>query len=84
MIYATMNIYQDIMRELLPTPAKSHYIFNLRDVSKVFQGVLLSKPMYINSSASIIKLWAHEVMRVFHDRLINKEDKDWFIDNLIS
>lgn len=24
------------------------------------------------------KLWLHEAQRVFHDRLINKEDKSWF------
>jgi dynein heavy chain len=31
----------------------------------------------------MVKLWMHESMRVFHDRLINAEDKKWFTD-LIS
>ncbi len=32
---ATTSVYNAIRAELLPTPSKSHYTYNLRDVSKV-------------------------------------------------
>jgi hypothetical protein len=37
LVAASLEMYGLAQRELLPTPAKSHYTFNLRDVSKVFQ-----------------------------------------------
>lgn len=75
---STIDIYFRIAAELLPTPQKSHYTFNLRDVSKVIQGILMIKPARCTSADAMTRLWAHESMRVFHDRLINVEDKAWF------
>ncbi len=38
---ASIEVYKTVCASLLPTPSKSHYTFNLRDLSKVFQGVLM-------------------------------------------
>jgi len=35
-VSATVEIYSQITKGLLPIPAKFHYTFNLRDISKVF------------------------------------------------
>ena len=73
-----MELYTRISNSLLPTPSRSHYIFNLRDISKVFQGLLSCSSKSINGVESMIRLWLHETTRVFHDRLINHSDREWF------
>jgi dynein heavy chain len=64
-------IYDQIKVNLLPTPKKSHYTFNLRDISKVFQGLCNASLKFCNNKQTIVKLWYHEIFRVFGDRLIN-------------
>jgi dynein heavy chain len=32
---ATLNLFKHISEEFLPTPSKTHYVFNMRDISKV-------------------------------------------------
>ncbi|XP_074520194.1 dynein axonemal heavy chain 6 [Halichoeres trimaculatus] len=75
---AAVEIYQRLSIDLLPTPAKSHYVFNLRDLSKCFQGILQCEPSQIREKNQIFRLFCHECQRVFHDRLINNQDKTYF------
>lgn len=44
MVAAAVDIYEKIAEDLLPTPTKSHYVFNLRDLSKCIQGILQADP----------------------------------------
>eukprot|EP00435_Cladocopium_sp_Y103_P052119 s197_g16.t1 len=75
-VQATIDIYNKCGDELLPTPTRPHYTFNLRDVSKVFQGLLMVKAMHVPNAEAFTRLWYHELSRVFCDRLISKADKD--------
>jgi dynein heavy chain len=75
---SSIDIYEKISSEMLPTPAKSHYTFNLRDLSKVFQGILSLKVNNCPDVRTFLRVWCHENQRVFQDRLIDTEDKDQF------
>uniref|UniRef100_A0A8B9CDG4 Dynein axonemal heavy chain 1 n=1 Tax=Anser brachyrhynchus TaxID=132585 RepID=A0A8B9CDG4_9AVES len=83
LVDATICVYSTITSQLLPTPAKSHYTFNLRDLSKVFQGMLMAESSNIEDKSHLLRLWYHESCRVFSDRLVTKEDQTWF-DNLMK
>ena len=75
LVEGVLFTYTSVKRDLLPTPSKSHYTFNLRDIWKVFQGVCSGHPKYTGDSTQMIKLWYHENMRVFYDRLTTESDR---------
>ena len=92
---ATIEIWEKTSNTLLPTPAKFHYIFNLRELSRVFQGFLqvtLHPEHKVIQQASaigkmkgdnfLVLLWRHECKRVFEDKLTNPKDKETFTDLL--
>jgi len=74
-ISANIEIYKVSSKELLPTPAKSHYLFNLRDFAKVIFGICYSEREKVQNIEQMSRLWIHEVWRVFGDRLVNDDDR---------
>ncbi|XP_033109939.1 dynein heavy chain 3, axonemal-like isoform X2 [Anneissia japonica] len=80
MVQATMGVYKAAITNFLPTPSKSHYVFNLRDFARVIRGVLLTPSTHLveDDKDKLIRLWIHEVYRVFYDRLIDENDRQTF------
>ncbi|XP_069857588.1 dynein axonemal heavy chain 2 isoform X5 [Dipodomys merriami] len=76
---ATLDVYNTVVQRFLPTPAKIHYLFNLRDISKVFQGMLRANKNFHDTKSSITRLWIHECFRVFSDRLVDSADMEAFM-----
>ncbi|XP_060775597.1 dynein axonemal heavy chain 2 [Neoarius graeffei] len=76
---ATLELYYAITARFLPTPAKIHYLFNLRDISKVFQGLLRCHKDFHDTKQNITRLWIHECFRVFSDRLVDQADLEAFV-----
>jgi dynein heavy chain len=84
MTKATIAFWKRISEQMLPTPNKFHYIFNLRDLAKIYQGVMLCPIDVVKSARLLVSLWRHECTRVFSDRLNDIKDKEWYDSNILD
>ena len=78
LVARTLKVYARVAAVMLPVPAKSHYTFNLRDLSRVVHGLLQASPRHVPDEAALTKVWVHEASRVFHDRLTDAGDRGWW------
>ena len=60
----TMALHQAVLDSLPPTPTKFHYIFSLRDLSRVFQGVCQANPQAISAGDKLVRLWRNECSQI--------------------
>lgn len=65
-------ILQIVIVELPPTPSKFHYIFNLKDLSRIFAGMCLIHPNFFKHPKELVRVWRNEFVRVICDRLISE------------
>lgn len=79
----TLDVYESLLTgPLKPTPSRSHYTFNLRDISRIAQGLCSVFKRDAELVQDVARLWIHENLRVFGDRLIDNKDRNWLNDLL--
>ncbi|XP_040542548.1 dynein axonemal heavy chain 17 isoform X5 [Gallus gallus] len=78
LVAAALALHQRVSATFLPTAIKFHYLFNLRDLSNIFQGLLFSTPECLRSPVDLVRLWMHEAERVYGDKLVDDKDQKSF------
>lgn len=73
-VQMTLELFKIVTIELPPTPSKFHYIFNLKDLSRTYAGILLIHQNNFKDPRQLVRVWRNEFTRVFSDRLISDDD----------
>ena len=81
-IQSTVLIYNTMKTCMLPIPTKSHYLFDLTDVAKLVDGCMLLPKELSDNKKLYTRIWVHECLRVFHDRLISPDDTNILFEKI--
>lgn len=74
LIKAALGLHSLVSSTFRKTATNFHYEFNVRHISNVFQGLLVSSPEHFKTAEKFTLLWLHESERVYGDRLVTAED----------
>jgi dynein heavy chain len=74
LVRCAVSLHREVMQNFRKTAQNFHYEFNIRHISNVFQGLLVSSPPQFKSAEKFVHLWLHESERVYGDRLVSYED----------
>ena len=74
LVDAAVKLHSKVSSTFLPTAIKFHYLFNLRDLANIFQGMHFSEKSTFKTPLAIIRLYCHESTRVYSDKMTTAED----------
>ena len=76
------RLFNLCFEHLKPTPMKVHYTFNYRECFKFVTSFCKIEGNYLKNEANVVKLFYHEAMRQYADKILMKHDYQWFVDTL--
>lgn len=57
---------------------QAHYVYSPRELTRWVRGIYESiRPLETLSMEGLVRVWAHEALRLFSDRLVSEEEKQW-------
>jgi dynein heavy chain len=83
-IKTTITASDVIQSTFRKTAINFHYEFNVRHLTNVFQGILQAKQDIITDQDKMVKLWIHEMERIYGDRLVNAQDLQKYRDIILE
>ncbi|XP_071453347.1 dynein heavy chain, cytoplasmic isoform X3 [Hetaerina americana] len=60
-----------------------HYVYSPREMTRWVRGICEAiRPLETLSSEGLVRLWAHEALRLFQDRLVDDNERRWTNENI--
>ncbi|ORY16897.1 dynein heavy chain [Clohesyomyces aquaticus] len=74
---AMVQLYAESQKRFTPD-IQPHYVYSPRELTRWVRGIYEAlRPLETLSVEGLIRIWAHEALRLFQDRLIDEDERRW-------
>ncbi|KAF2396617.1 cytoplasmic dynein-like protein 1 heavy chain 1 [Trichodelitschia bisporula] len=74
---AMVQVYSESQKRFTPD-IQPHYVYSPRELTRWVRGVYEAiRPLDTLSLEGLVRIWAHEALRLFQDRLIAEDERKW-------
>lgn len=74
---AMVQVYSESQARFTPK-IQPHYIYSPRELTRWVRGIYEAiKPLETLSIEGLVRVWAHEALRLFQDRLVADDERQW-------
>ncbi|CAM9594499.1 unnamed protein product [Lampetra planeri] len=80
---AAMVEFYTMSQEHFTQDMQPHYIYSPREMTRWVRGILEAvRPLESLPVEGLVRMWAHEALRLFQDRLVDEEERRWTDENI--
>ena len=77
---AMVQFYLESQQRFTPK-VQPHYVYSPRELTRWVRGVYEAiRPLEVLTLEGLVRIWAHEALRLFQDRLVAEEERKWTDD----